>query len=101
MGGESGSQFATGYALDSDLRNFGIQDANGNECTSRTQRHVATSAGARLGKKVWPITDFMAICRAVTFDAKLVENGNIDEEHQDVQLCDVETFDSMMTSFQH
>ena len=101
VGGESGSQFATGYDLDQQLRNFGIEDTNGNECTSRTQRHVATSAACRRGKKVSPITDFRAICRAATFDAKLVENGNIDEEHQDLQLCDVETFDSVMTSFQH
>ena len=70
--------------------------------TVRSTKVVATSPGkANPSPAVCPIKDFRAICRAVTFDAKLVENGNINEEHQDLQLCDVETFDSVMTSFQH
>ena len=65
-----------------------------NECWQGGQKTQKTGG-------VWPITDLRAVCRAATFDAKLVENGNIDEEHQDLQLCDVETFDSVLKSFQH
>ena len=68
---------------------------------SKARRNECRAKKKHTKQGVWPITDFRAICRAAMFDAKLVENGNIDEEHQDLQLCDVETFDSVMTSFQN
>ena len=83
VGGKSVSHFATGYDLDKTLLNLGIEDVSSNECTSRAQKHVATSAGTGGKKKgVWSITDFRAISRAMTFDAILVENGNIGEKQQ-------------------
>jgi hypothetical protein len=50
---------------------------------SSARRHLPAQDKGRK-KRAWPITDFTAICRAVTFDATLIENSIIDEQHQDL-----------------